>query len=77
VPSDQISLPIVEKLIGFDTPSRESNLDLIAYVQQYLADFGVESRLVHDEEGRKANLYATVGPADRRGIFGSNTSKAT
>lgn len=68
MPSDPISLPIVEKLIGFDTTSRESNLDLIAYVQQYLADFGVESRLVHDEEGRKANLYATVGPADRRGI---------
>jgi len=68
VPNDPISLPIVEKLVGFDTTSRESNLDLIAYVQQYLADFGIETRLVHDEEGRKANLYATVGPADKRGI---------
>jgi len=68
VPNDPISLPIVEKLIGFDTTSRESNLDLIAYVKQYLADFGIESRLVHDDEGRKANLYATVGPADKRGI---------
>ncbi len=68
MPNDPISLPIVEKLIGFDTTSRESNLDLIAYVQQYLADFGIETRLVHDEEGRKANLYATVGPADKRGI---------
>ncbi len=68
MPNDPISLPIVEKLVGFDTTSRESNLDLIAYVQQYLADFGIETRLVHDEEGRKANLYATVGPADKRGI---------
>lgn len=63
-----LSLPIIEKLIGFDTTSRESNLDLIDYVQNYLADFGIDSRLVHDEEGRKANLYATVGPADRGGI---------
>ena len=63
-----LSLPIIEKLIGFDTTSRESNLDLIDYVQGYLEEFGIESRLVHDEEGRKANLYATVGPADRGGI---------
>jgi len=68
VPTDPISLPIIEKLIGFDTTSRESNLDLIAYIRQYLDDFGIESRLVHDDDGRKANLYATVGPADRRGI---------
>jgi acetylornithine deacetylase len=68
VPTDPISLPIVEKLIGFDTTSRESNLELIAYVQRYLEDFGIESQLVHDEEGRKANLYATVGPADKSGI---------
>jgi acetylornithine deacetylase len=44
-----ISLPIIEKLIGFDTTSRESNLELIDYVQQYLAEFGIDSRLVQDE----------------------------
>lgn len=63
-----ISLPIVEKLIGFDTTSRESNLELIEYVRDYLNGHGVESQLVFDEDGRKANLYATVGPADRPGI---------
>jgi acetylornithine deacetylase len=68
VPNDPISLAIIEKLIGFDTTSRESNLELIAYIQQYLSQFGVDSQLVYDDEGRKANLYATVGPADRRGI---------
>jgi len=68
VPKDPISLPIIEKLIGFDTTSRESNLDLIVYVKEYLAGFGIESRLVHDDAGRKANLYATVGPAGKRGI---------
>ncbi|MPY74143.1 MAG: acetylornithine deacetylase [Alphaproteobacteria bacterium] len=66
--NDPISLPIIRKLIGFDTTSRESNLALIEYVRGYLAEFGVESLLVHDEDKRKANLYATIGPADRAGI---------
>jgi acetylornithine deacetylase len=68
VTNPPVSLPIVEKLIGFDTTSRESNLELIEYVRGYLDGYGVESRLVYDEEGRKANLYATVGPTDRPGI---------
>ena len=68
MPTDPISLPIIRKLIGFDTTSRESNLELIEYVQGYLSEFGVESLLVHDEDKRKANLYATIGPKDRPGI---------
>ena len=68
MPNDPISLPIIEKLIGYDTTSRESNLELIEYVRGYLDGHGVESQLVYDEEGRKANLYATVGPQDRSGV---------
>jgi len=42
---------------------------LIGFVQDYLDDLGVESRLVHDETGQKANLYATLGPLDKPGIM--------
>lgn len=59
---------MIERLIAFDTTSRNSNLDLIHYVRDYLADLGVAVSLVHDAEGRKANLYATLGPGDRPGI---------
>jgi len=59
---------MIERLIAFDTTSRNSNLDLIHYVRDYLADLGVTASLVHDAEGRKANLYATLGPTDRPGI---------
>ncbi|GAB4391259.1 MAG: acetylornithine deacetylase [Kiloniellaceae bacterium] len=59
---------MIERLIAFDTTSRNSNLELIHYVRDYLADLGVEAELVHDAEGRKANLYATLGPTDRAGI---------
>ena len=37
-------------------------------MQTYLAEHGVEADLVYDETGRKANLYATIGPRDRPGI---------
>ena len=54
------SLAMIERLISFDTTSRESNLGLIESVRDWLTGLGVESRLVYDTEKRKANLFATV-----------------
>lgn len=62
------SREMIERLIAFDTTSRNSNLELIDFVRDYLRGLGVESELVHDPSGTKANLYATLGPADRGGI---------
>jgi len=59
---------MIERLIAFDTTSRNSNLELIHYVRDYLRDLGVDSHLTFDDEHRKANLYATLGPQDRGGI---------
>ena len=53
---------MLARLVGFPTVSRDSNLDLVAFVRDYLAGHGVESRLVHDAERTKANLFAQVGP---------------
>ena len=63
------TLDILKTLIGFDTVSRNSNLALIDWIRGYLTSFGIESALVFDETGKKANLYATIGPTDRRGIM--------
>ncbi|WP_374332191.1 acetylornithine deacetylase [Aestuariivirga sp.] len=62
------SLDHLEKLIAFPSVSRDSNLDLIAYVRDFLSGFGIESMLVHNEDGRKANLWASIGPKDVPGI---------
>lgn len=62
------SLDLIRRLIAFDTVSRNSNMALIAFVQETLADLGVESHLTQNDDGDKANLYATIGPADRPGI---------
>lgn len=62
------SISMIERLIAFDTTSRNSNLELIEFIQGYLKDLGVESELVYNQDQSKANLYATLGPGDRGGI---------
>jgi acetylornithine deacetylase len=58
---------MIAKLISFDTTSRNSNLELIAFVEDYLSSHGIASRLIANEDDTKANLFATLGPADRAG----------
>jgi acetylornithine deacetylase len=53
---------MLAKLVGFPTVSRDSNLELIEFVRGYLAGHGVESRIVPSQDGRKANLFALIGP---------------
>ena len=65
---------ILADLIAIDTTSRESNLDLIAYVERHLAGFGVTGRRVFNDEGTKANLYASIGPAEPGGVVLSGHS---
>ncbi len=54
------TLEILRRLIAFDTTSANSNLELMAYVQDYLQQQGVKSQLVYNAEESKANLYATI-----------------
>ena len=60
---------VLERLIGFDTVSAKSNLELISYVRGVLADAGIESVLIPDATGQKANLYAVVGPVGVPGVI--------
>lgn len=59
---------MLDKLVSFPTVSSNSNLDIIHFIRDYLAEHGIESTLVPFENGRKANLYATVGPNVEGGI---------
>lgn len=54
---------ILEALIGFPTVSRDPNDGLIAYVAELLRGVGIEPVLVPNEDGSKANLHASIGPA--------------
>ncbi|MEP3265613.1 MAG: acetylornithine deacetylase [Hyphomicrobiales bacterium] len=61
IPND-LPRELIAKLISFDTVSRNSNMVLLDFVRDYLGQLGVESKLVPNEDGSKANLYATIGP---------------
>lgn len=62
------SRELLAQLVRFDTTSRESNLALIDFVRTYLQGHGVACELVYNEHKSKANLLATIGPADVPGI---------
>ena len=62
------SRELLAQLVRFDTTSRESNLALIDFVRTYLQDHGVACELVYNAHKSKANLLATIGPADVPGI---------
>ena len=58
------SVEMLRRLVAFDTTSRNSNLDLIKYIQSYLDDFakaGADHLLVHCEPSSTIHLHRTLG----------------
>ena len=65
---------ILSRLIAFDTESSKSNLELIAWVEDYLAGLGIASLRVPNAQGDKAALFATIGPVVDGGVVLSGHS---
>ncbi|WP_122739295.1 acetylornithine deacetylase [Pseudomonas syringae] len=63
------ALDIFKRLIAFETVSSEPNMALIDYVRDLLATKGIESLVVKDETGKKANLFASTGPREQPGVL--------
>ena len=61
---------LLKALVAFDTTSAKSNLKLIEYVRAQLESHGVASTLIPSEDGAKASLFATIGPADGKSGIG-------
>lgn len=60
---------ILGDLIGFPTISTDSNLDMLNYIREYLEPLGARVELFQDASGKKANLFATLGPDVDGGII--------
>ncbi|WP_423300043.1 acetylornithine deacetylase [Glutamicibacter nicotianae] len=60
----EASMKEIHELIAVDTTSRDSNLPLIENVVKKLDAYGISSQLIHNDEGTKANLLATIPAAD-------------
>ncbi len=58
-----------QRLVRFNTVSRESNLPLIECIADHLRTLGVPLRLSFDDSRRKANLFATLGEGKPGGVI--------
>ena len=65
---------LLAKLISFDTTSRNSNLDLISWVEDQLIPLGFDCRRIENSEGDKSNLWARIGPDQPGGLVLSGHS---
>lgn len=59
---------ILDRLVGFQTVSRDSNLDLVDWVESYLARHGIAAHRHWNEDRTKAALFAHVGPLVAGGV---------
>lgn len=65
---------ILDRLVAFPTVSRDSNLALIDWVEDYLDGWGIAAHRVWNEDRTKAALYAQVGPDVAGGVVLSGHS---
>ncbi len=59
---------ILDRLVSFPTVSRDSNLDLVDWVESYLAHHGIAPHRDWNEDHSKAALFAHVGPVVTGGV---------
>ena len=62
------AIDVLEKLVGFDSISGRSNHEIVGYIKDTLEAQGVEVTLSYDAEGRRANVFATIGPPSGGGV---------
>jgi acetylornithine deacetylase len=58
----ELAIENLRKLVGFDTTSRNSNLELIDWVEAYVRPLGAILTRVPNEDGNKTNLIVSFGP---------------
>jgi acetylornithine deacetylase len=59
---------LMTQLVSFPTVSRDSNLPLVDWVEEYLRENGITAHRHYDETGEKAALFAHVGPEIEGGV---------
>jgi acetylornithine deacetylase len=69
MPLSTPALEWAQRLVRMNTVSRESNLPLIECIADHLRTLDVPIRLTHDDERRKANLFATIGTGKPDGVI--------
>ncbi|MCV6631423.1 MAG: acetylornithine deacetylase [Flavobacteriaceae bacterium] len=60
---------ILEKLVSFDVLGGESNTSIITWIKKFIEAHGVQTTLVPNTDGTKANLHCRIGPAVDGGVI--------
>ncbi len=63
------TLDILERLIKFESVSANSNLNIIDYIDKFLHTRGFSVYRIPSSDGKKAGIYAALGPKERAGIM--------
>lgn len=63
------TLAILEKLVSFDTTSRNSNIPCADWIRGHLQPLGVEPEVFVSPAGDKHNLYCIIGPKETPGYI--------
>lgn len=63
------TINLAKNLISFPTVSKDSNLELIYYISEYLKKYNIIPNIQLNERGDKANLIATIGPNHISGLI--------
>jgi len=59
---------VLDRLVSFPTVSRDTNLPLVAWVEDFLGQHNITTRRVPNDEGTKASICASVGPDVAGGV---------
>jgi acetylornithine deacetylase len=62
------TIELLERLVSFDTTSRNSNLELIGFIRAYLDGLAVPYRVSGNTAAQKANLHVVIGPQEAGGL---------
>ncbi|MDP2492627.1 acetylornithine deacetylase [Shimia thalassica] len=68
-----LTLETLEKLIGFNSVSARSNLDIIAFIEDFLQTRGFRLTRIPDASGQKAGLFAEIGPSEGGVLLSGHT----
>ena len=64
-----LTVEILERLVGFDTVSFNSNADIIAFIQDFLTTRGARCVPLPSPQAGKLGLYAEIGPRGPHGVL--------
>ncbi|MGI9464436.1 MAG: acetylornithine deacetylase [Aestuariivirgaceae bacterium] len=62
------TIDILDRLVGFETISGRPTHAIVDYISGYLESHGLTASLSYDEDGERANVFATIGPQVDGGV---------